>query len=293
MSSGREAVVAFPHVGFAGYFSDPLWRSAHLERITDLLVDPRWPWSLRSARFMGLDKRDDHSLRLRRDDGASILQAKIASPRLDTLHMRHGQGDGNFAAASLDLGRRGEKWGFEAAYHLWITCRYVELPKGKDFAAWMTLLHELATAVGVANAVLGAWPSYEWAVGDTWLTRVVLDAPAGDIQLSPPARLNEQHHLISAWRKFLGRTYARHPRWGTYLNAAHLAAIGGLARVQAEVAPAVITPLGELTYLQLTPSIETAMSPEAEQKRQALEALMAPILVGAPRPTPTSPPSPP
>lgn len=290
MSPG-DSIGMFPQVGFAGYFSAPLWSNQKLERVASLLTDPRWPWPLMSARFKGLHKRDDHAVRLRKDGGASALLPQMTSPKLDTVYLNHSRGDGNFAAASMDLGRSGEDWGHEAVYNLRVTCRYVELPKGKSFGSWLELLHELATIAGVANAVLGAWPSYEWAVSDTWLTRVVLDTPTKEIQLSPPARLDEQHDLISVWRKFLGRTYARHPRWGTYLNAAHLAAIGGVERVQAEVAPAVITPLGELTYLQLTPSIETAMSTEAEQKRQALEALMAPILLGAPRPTPTSPPA--
>lgn len=63
--------------------------------------------------------------------------------------------------------------------------------------------------------------------------------------------------------------------------AGHVAAIGGVARIAAEVAPAVIQPVGALTYVQLTGSIDTALTPEAGAKRRALEALMAPILVGA------------
>ncbi|MBE7452048.1 MAG: hypothetical protein HS111_25135 [Kofleriaceae bacterium] len=41
--------------------------------------------------------------------------------------------------------------------------------------------------------------------------------------------------------------------------------------------------MGELTYIQLTESIETgAATPVAGERRRRLEDLMAPILVGAP-----------
>ncbi len=193
----------------------------------------------------------------------------------------------------MDIDRERESWEREAGYPVTAISRANELPGQKSIGQWLSWAHELVSTLGALNGTVGVWPSYRWAVCDAEAMRMVLDTPQGDVSLGLPGGLDEQILLLSRWKKFLGRTYARHPRWGTYLNAAHLAAIGGLERVQAEVAPAVITPLGELTYLQLTPSIETAMSPEAEQKRQALEALMAPILVGAPRPTPTSPPSPP
>jgi hypothetical protein len=89
--------------------------------------------------------------------------------------------------------------------------------------------------------------------------------------------------LLQRSKKFVGRTYARHPRWGTYLNAAHVAAIGGEARIRAEVEPAKIDAVGELTYIQLTDSVETALTPLAGERRQRLESLMAPIILGAGR----------
>jgi len=158
-------------------------------------------------------------------------------------------------------------------------------PRGVDEVPRLAreLMHELLTELGVAHAILGIWPSFTWARCDTWLTNMILDTPRGDIDLGLPAEFQQQTSLAARWYKFIGRTYARHPRWGTYLHDAHLAAIGGLDRIRAEVDPARIDRVGELTYIQLTGSIDTALTPAAGDKRRRLAQLMAPILVGAPR----------
>jgi hypothetical protein len=157
-----------------------------------------------------------------------------------------------------------------------------QLPVGKSFDAFLTLLHELVVTVEAEHAILGAWPTYAMARSDTGLTRMLLDTPAGDINLGLPLDFDAQRALVAEHSDRVGHAYARHPRWGTYLHAGHLAAIGGVEKIVAEVAPAVIQPIGALTYVQLTDSIDTALTPEAGAKRRALEALMAPILVGAP-----------
>ncbi len=65
------------------------------------------------------------------------------------------------------------------------------------------------------------------------------------------------------------------------MNAAHVATIGGIERIRSEVQPAKIEAVGELTYIQLTESIETGMSAEAGEERVKLQAWMGPILLRA------------
>ena len=76
--------------------------------------------------------------------------------------------------------------------------------------------------------------------------------------------------------------HTRAIRSGTYLKREHVDVIGGIDRIRAEVEPARIDQLATLTYIQLTDSVQTALTPTAGEKRRALEALMTPILVGAP-----------
>jgi hypothetical protein len=86
----------------------------------------------------------------------------------------------------LDLGRMGEDWGWETPFRLWLTCRCAELPPGKSFHAWLSLAHDLVSAVGALHATLGVWPTHTMACGDTWLTRVVLDTPKREYNLGLP-----------------------------------------------------------------------------------------------------------
>jgi hypothetical protein len=277
----------FPHVGLAAYFNQSLWRVRdRVERVASLLVDQRWPWVPWWASYSALHKRDDRSsVRVGGKNGFAPLALGMQSERLDTLYMNRAKGDKNFTSVMLDLGRRGEDWGDEAPFQLWITCRSAGLPAEKSLEEWSSLMHELVDAVGALNATLGAWPTFNHAIRDTWLTRMVLDTPKGDIALNDlPEDFESQIDLLQRWRKRLGRTYARHPRWGTYLNATHVAAIGGVERIRAEVQPARIAPVGDLTYIQLTDTIETGMSPQAGERRRKLQALMEPILLGAGQP---------
>jgi hypothetical protein len=254
------------------------------------LVDPRWPWLPWWASYSGIRKQDDRkSVRVGGKNGIAPLLPTLTDEKLSMMHLNHAMGEGNFTSVMLDLDRRRNEWGYEAPFQLLVSCRNAELPAGKSFADWIALAHELVSAVGAFNATIGAWPTYDMAIGDTWLTRIVLDTPKGDINLGVPEKFDEQITLIQKWKKKLGRTYARHPRWGTYLHAGHVAAIGGLDKIRAAVDPAVITQVGQLTYVQLTASIDTGMSAEAGEKRTKLEALMAPILLGAPLSSPLPP----
>lgn len=277
----------FPHVGLAAYFTNTIVRDRGVVvRVAELLVDTRWPWIPWFASFAGIHKRDDRaSVRVGGKNGIEPLVNGMMSPRLGTLYMNRAKGDKNFTSVCLPFDPEIEDPDAEAPYKLWVTCRSAELPDGKTFEDWLTLAHDLVIAVGALNATIGAWPTFDMAIADTWLTRIVLDTPRGDIPLNDlPVDFNGQSDLLRKWWKKLGRTYARHPRWGTYLNSAHVAAIGGLDRIRDEVQPARIEAVGELTYIQLTESIETGMSAAAGERRRKLQALMAPILLGAGHP---------
>jgi len=277
----------FAHVGLAAYCPHRVARDpAVVERVAKLLVDPRWPWIPWYASFQGVHKRDDRSaVRVGGKNGFAALVEGMSSPRLSTLRMDRARGDSNFTSVQLPFDARQETWGREAPYAVWITCRSAALPAGKSFDAWLTLAHELVATLGALTGTIGAWPTFDLAIRDTWRTRMVLDTPRGDLPPNPlPADLDPQIAPPGEWQKTLGLTYARHPRWGTYLHARHIAAIGGVERIRAEVAPAKIEAVGELTYIQLTESIETAMTAVSGEKRLRLQALMAPIIVGAGQP---------
>ncbi|MBZ0232168.1 MAG: hypothetical protein K8M05_07420 [Deltaproteobacteria bacterium] len=274
----------FPHAGLAAYFARVTWTDrARAERIAQLLVDERWPWLPCWLSYSGLHKRDDRKAgRVGGKNGAGPILDALLSDKLMTLRLNRARGDGDFTTVMLNLDREKEKW--SEGYQLRVTCRSAELPEGKSFEGWIELMHELLVEVGALHATIGAWPTYDLAMCDTWLTRMVLDTPSGDIDLGLPEAFQEQISLVSQWRKLMGRVYARHPRWGTYLHDGHLAAIGGVERVRAEVEPARIERVSDLTYIQLTDSIDTGLTPLAGERRRRLEHLMAPILVGAPRP---------
>lgn len=83
---------------------------------------------------------------------------------------------------------------------------------------------------------------------------------------------------MSAVEKQVGTRYVRFPRWGTLYSHAHVAALGGAARIVDVVQPAVVRELPGGVYVQLTDSLDTAQSEEATRKRRAFTELAAPLL---------------
>jgi len=214
-------------------------------------------------------------------NGIEPIVGIVTSPLYAALHLNRARGDDNFSTVYLNLGRMLHPTRV-APYELWITLRCHDLPEGKSVASWIGLAHELVVAIGALNVTLGVWPTSNMAIGDTWLTRIVLDHANGERDLGLTGNFERQADLLLGSRSTLGGAHARHPRWGTYLKREHVDAIGGLERIRTEVQPARIDELATLTYIQLTDSVETALTPAAGEKRRALEALMTPILVGAP-----------
>lgn len=285
MSAAISVNDQFSHVGLVAYVSRPTWTTPErAQELAALLTDARWPWLPWWASFSGKHRRDDlKSIRVGGKNGSTPLLNGLLSEKLSMLYMNRARGDGNFTSVALNLNRDLENPTHETPYQLRVTCRSSQLPDGRQFSSFISLAHDLVQATGSVHAVMGAWPTFDWAICDSWTMRMVLDTSAGDKNLGLPERFGEQLAMASKWHLFFGRTYARHPRWGNYLNDTHLAAIGGVDRIRMEVAPALIQRVGQLTYVQLTSSIDTAMSAEAGAKRDRLEALMEPIL---PKPAP-------
>lgn len=92
---------------------------------------------------------------------------------------------------------------------------------------------------------------------------------------------NESHRINHA-RELLGDRYVRFPGWATFLRRAHVDAVGGREKLLAIVKPPVVHDVGDLLYVQLSASIEDALAPETEARRQALIALLQPIIVPLP-----------
>jgi hypothetical protein len=279
-----RAKIPVPHLGVAAYFTEPVWKDqTKAERLAPLLVDPRWPWAPWWMYYTATDKRkDSKAIRVGGKHGTETLTATLRRTDLLLVELKRATGENNHCAAVLTMTDYGDR---TLASSLQITCRASDLPAGRSIEDFLALIHEILDVVCAETAVIGAWPTRDYAICDVSFLRMVLDTPKGDINLGLTGEFARQRDLGSSVRYQLGRAYARFPRWGTYLHAGHLAAIGGLERVRAVVDPAVVQRVGALTYLQLTPSVDTAQSPEAEAKRRALEELMAPILPSTTEPS--------
>lgn len=285
MNRGGDKTAAAPYAGVAIYFPEITWKNdAGADELASLLTDDRWPWLPWWFSFSGKHRRDDiKNTRVGSKSGMEALRRGLRIDGMRSLYMNRSTTSENFARIALDLNEAKRDPRHETSFEMLLTSKATELPAGKSFDNFLSLVDDLIRTLGGLHAAIGIWPSYDWAICDTWLMKTVLDTPRGDVDWGLPARFQEQVSLTGHWSSFFGRTCARHPRWGNYLNASHLAAIGGIERIQREVAPAVIRSIGPLTYVQLTSSIDTAMSAEAGAKREQLEALMDPIL---PKPDP-------
>jgi len=139
-----------------------------------------------------------------------------------------------------------------------------------DVYRWVTLAHDLVSTVGARNATITVAPS-----GDVILDQSIpyLPDPNDDLLImgGGPALGDAQRNV--------GGKYARYPRWGTYLHAEHVAAIGGRDRIAREVEPALFEQLDDLLYIQLTAGIDDAWTPAMWAKRLKLRKLMESILV--------------
>ena len=153
--------------------------------------------------------------------------------------------------------------------------------------------HRFVGTLGFGADVLGDSAMVDGLLGEVlsrWLGRIDLRAGAviADVSFETADRRARCRggmpgteffdRMIAAW--IASREWgpkARMPEWGTYLTAAHAAAIGGVAAIRAAVEPYRILEAGGVVFVQLSP-YDAALAPETEAKRQRLEDLMAPIV---------------
>ncbi|MBE7450684.1 MAG: hypothetical protein HS111_17835 [Kofleriaceae bacterium] len=270
------------HLGFAGYFAQPLALPAsRARRVAALLVDPRWPWPPSWASFVKeeLSKRT-RARKVTGPKGRDHLLAGLTDPTNCMLEMnRSSQEVDNHAHVHAITSRRPLPAEAEYPFHMTGQTRGHELPDGASLDAWIELVHELMVACEVGHAVMPVWARASTCLSDISFMRIVVDNRwLPEVDLGPPTDFALENSRANYWRIELGGTYVRHPRWGNYLRRDHLQKIGGLDRVRAEVAPAAVVDLGDLMFIQLTATPATALTAEGEKKRRALANLMAPIL---------------
>jgi hypothetical protein len=129
---------------------------------------------------------------------------------------------------------------------------------------WVAWVRELAQMVSPMSGIICGWDSDERALSDASLVEV-------NSCLPPP--FDAEVDRAAVREAMIGSRHARHPRWGTFLHRSLVAQIGGVD--ESAVLPARIYEEGDLVFIQLT---DWPFEPD-EDKRLALERLMAPILL--------------
>jgi hypothetical protein len=152
-------------------------------------------------------------------------------------------------------------------------CRAEGMPAQKPIGPWLALLHDLVRAIDAVHGVV--------VVADENIVHdevFLITTTRDGVRLNP--RADEINPISGSGlaRQELGRRFVRHPRWGTYLRADHVAVVGGRGKIAA-ISPAMLVDVGDLLYVQLTDSPETADSPEGAAKQRMLADLLAPITV--------------
>lgn len=257
-------------VGLAASYATELHADpSRVRRAAALMLDDRWP-----RRFSNWQVHAESAAAGRRgklpvdalgqitgaleDYGTVWVDLKTRGPDFDHVYVDAGR--------NRDLHRD-----YTCPFRVEASIKIVKLPDPNAVVrTWVTLAHDLASTVGARNGTITVGPSSD----------VMLDQ--GGPYLPDP----EDHLRIigggissSERRPLLGGKYARYPRWGTYLHPEHVAAIGGRDRLKREVDPAVLEPVDDLLYIQLTDNFEDAHTPAMWEKRLKLRTLMEPILV--------------
>lgn len=264
-------------VGLHCVFAEPLNSvPERVERLAELIIDPRWPWELSLLRLgivPGQQIDRERKRNLPRTQSLGLVQQALSAYEVSDVGVScSAQERLNHAWMYVHTGRNvipGSAYPLE----LRAFCRAEWMPEQKPIGPWLALLHELVRAVGAVHGVVVV------ADEDSVHDEVFLITTTRDgVRLNPRADEIDQISGSGLARHELGRRFVRHPRWGTYLRADHVAAVGGRAKIAA-ISPAVLVDVGDLLYVQLTESLETADSPEGTAKQRTLADLLAPITV--------------
>jgi hypothetical protein len=240
--------------------------TARLEELAKLVSDPRWGVKFKLLSVGHVPGRPPEPLMrgsVAAKDLAEKARTAFLAPNIQTVLFTVSDETSETAVYYVHTGRFDYK-----ADPSWGNTRW--LVHG-DTAAWVSLQHEIVEAAGAEYAVIVAAEKSDVASVEVWLSNRF---NSGSSVHPNPAEIDRYARVSPQ----LGDKYLRAPRWGTYLSPRHLDAIGGRAKIVAEVQPASVREVGQLTYFQLTERVEDALSSATEAKRTKFEALVAPLL---------------
>ncbi len=144
-------------------------------------------------------------------------------------------------------------------------------------AAWVEMQHAILEALGATHGVIVT-------ATNAWVMHAELFFETSTVDGKEMHPHPDEIAAYRANRDQLGERYVRKPRWGTYLNPAHVAAVGGRDKIVAVVAPPVVRDVGNLWYVQLSERVADSTAPETRARWRAFAELLAPITVSVPGP---------
>jgi hypothetical protein len=248
-----------------------------IDRLAQLFVDPRWPWQpalLEISDIPGAPNTPRVKGRIAADHlREEVVRALTASTAERVGLVRSRREASNHSWLHVDTGRYHARRA-QFPYEVLAFERMEKLPEGKTSAGWLDLAHDFVRCVNAAYGVIVVSRN-EWALTDElWLHTKSLN---GKYVHPDPAEVKR----VSHYRSELGAKYVRPARWGSYLAPAHVAAIGGRERIAEVVQPAILHDVGSLLYVQLSATVDDALTTETEAKRRAFADLLRPIEVPA------------
>jgi hypothetical protein len=262
-------------LGFWLLYRTPLYDERRAGEVARLLTDPRWPWQpcfVRPMQRPGEALYDWPSGKTAASKLPGVIADVVRSERSQGIHLVASRADqSNHAWVVVDNGQP-EVAHEGVAYPLSTRgmCR-ADVPAGRSLEAWLGVVRELASLVEAVQGVIWAGKDERPMIARQFLT--------GSHQPKmPPDHPHNESARINRVRNELGERYVRLPGWGTFLRSSHVEAVGGRARLQELVQPAVVEAVGPLLYVQLSP-LADALAPETETRRRALAELLAPITV--------------
>jgi len=229
-----------------------------------LLVDPRWPAAMPLLQIRPVP-----------GSGANVEKRKLA--RVGA----RGELEAAFAATTtLQVGLTASRSERDNDAWVYVDAAREPYPDGRfpyDLRAfarapseeWLELVHELARAVDAAHGSILVERDEAVLRSELWAQH---EAHEGREVHPEPALIT----ALATKRHGIGDRWVRPGRWGTYLSAAHVDAVGGREHIRAAVEPAVLRDVGTLLYVQLSP-LADALAPAMRAKQDALAAVLAPL----------------
>nr|MDQ3368888.1 hypothetical protein [Myxococcota bacterium] len=196
-------------------------------------------------------------------DSAAALQIGLATSTSER---------DNHAWIYVDSGREPDPVG-RYPYDLRAMCRTPD-DRPDAMVAWVELVHELVTTVDAAHGTILATGDEAILRSEVWAQHESRDGR----ELHPDPTLITS---LAVRRSGLGDRWVRPPRWGTYLRAEHVAALGGRERLVSIVQPPVVRDVGALLYVQLSDGPDTALAPATLARQRAFAELLAGLIVPA------------